>query len=171
MQPKKTLLNGKMMKKNLNFAKNYKHWTSQQWRKVMFLDESTFRLVRGQSKVVKRPLNVRRHDPRYTVKTVKHPDSVMVWGAISGIHGEGGLYLLPINATMGGSNYLGVLDDHLLPFWGIHQPTHFMHDGAPAYRTKLVTKWLKETDIPVLEWPGNIPDLNPIKNGWNVMKK
>ena len=118
---KKSLLTEKMRKKRLTFAKNYQHWTPQQWRKVMFSDESTFRLVRGQSKVIRRPINVPRHDPRYTVKTVKHLDGVMVWDAFSGTHGRGGLYFLPKNVTMRGSNYLQVLQNHLLPFWGIHQ--------------------------------------------------
>ena len=31
-------------------------------------------------------------------------------------------------------------------------------------------KWLEEHDIRVLDWPGNSPDLNPIKNGLNIMK-
>ena len=73
---KKPLLTEKMRKKRLTFAKNYQHWTPQQWRKVMFSDESTFQLVREHSKVIRRPINVPRHDPQYTVKTVKH--SVMV---------------------------------------------------------------------------------------------
>ena len=47
---KKLLLSEKMRKKRLTFAKNYEHWTPQQWRKVMFSDESTFRLVRGSQK-------------------------------------------------------------------------------------------------------------------------
>ena len=89
---KKPLLTKKMRKKRLTFAKNYQHWTPQQWQKVMFSDESTFRLVRGQSKVIRRPINVSRHDPRFIVKTVKHSDGVMVWGAFSGTHGRGGLY-------------------------------------------------------------------------------
>ena len=45
-----------------------------------------------------------------------------------------------------------------------------MHDGAPAHRTKLVTKRLRERDIPVLEQPGNSSDLNLIENVWNMMK-
>ena len=135
---KKPLLTEKMRKKRLTFAKNYQRWTHQQWQKVMFSDESTLRLVRGQSKVIRKPINVPRHDPRYTVKTAKHSDGVMVWSAFSGSHGRGGFYFLPKNVTMRGSNYLQVLLNHLLPFWGIHHPTHFMHDGAPAHRTKLV---------------------------------
>ena len=76
-------------KKRLTFAKNHQHWTPQQWRKVMFSDESTFRLVRGQLKVIRRSINVPRHDPWYTVKTVKHSNGVMVWGAFSGTYGRG----------------------------------------------------------------------------------
>ena len=60
---KKPLLTEKIRKKRLTFAKNYQHWTPQQWQKVMFSDESAFRLVRGQSKVIRRPINVPRHDP------------------------------------------------------------------------------------------------------------
>ena len=30
--------------------------------------------------------------------------------------------------------------------------------------------WLKQHKIPVLKWPGNSPDLNPIENAWNYMK-
>ena len=87
---KKPLLTEKMRKKRLTFAKNYQHWTPQQWQKVMFSDESTLQLVRGHSKVIRRPINVPRRDPQYTVKTVKHSDGVMVWGAFSGTHRRGG---------------------------------------------------------------------------------
>ena len=167
---KKPLLTGAMMKKRLQFCKTYAHWTSTDWRKVMFSDESTFRLVRGGSRLVRRPPGTSRYDPKYTVKTVKHPDSVMVWGAFSGNHGRGGLYFLPKNVTMRGANYLEVLEQHMVPFWHIHQCHHFMHDGAPAHRTKVVQKFLRDANIAVLEWPGNSPDLNPIENAWNVMK-
>ena len=167
---KKPLLTKAMMKKRMLFCKQYLHWTSADWRQVMFSDESTFRLVRGGSRLVRRPPGASRYDSKYTVKTVKHPDSVMVWGAFSGNYGRGGLYFLPKNVTMKGSNYLEVLDQHLLPFWHIHECNHFMHDGAPAHRTKVIKKWLNDQNIPVLEWPGNSPDLNPIENAWNYMK-
>ena len=125
------------------------------WRKVMFSDESTFRLVRGGYKLVRRPQGVSRYDSKYTIKTVKHPESVMVWGAFSGNKGRGGLYFLPKNVTMRGDNYLGVLDQHMLPFWDIHQCNHFMQNGAPAHRSKVVKKWLKDNHMPVLEWKKN----------------
>ena len=96
---KKPLLTEAMKKKRLQFCRTYQHWTSEDWHKVMFSDESTFRLVRQDSKVVRRPKGVSLFDPRYTVKTFKQPDSVMVWGAFSGNCGKAGLYFLPKNVT------------------------------------------------------------------------
>ena len=86
------------------------------WGEVMFSDESTFRLVREQYKLVRRPSGVSRYDSRYIIKTVKHPKSVMVWGAFREDKGRGDLYFLPNNVTMRGDNYLRVLDHHMLPF-------------------------------------------------------
>ena len=60
------------------------------WRKVIFSDESTFRLVLRGYKSVRRPLGVFRYDSRYIIKTVKHPKGVMVWCAFSGGKGRGG---------------------------------------------------------------------------------
>ena len=123
---KKPLLTKAMMKKRVSFCKIYMHWTMADWRKVMFSDESTFRLVRGGYKLVRRPQGVSRYASKCTIKTVKHPESVMVWGAFSGNKGRGGLYFLPKNVKMRGDNYLRVLDQHMLPFWDIHQCNHFM---------------------------------------------
>ena len=79
----------------------------------MFCDESTFKLVRGGSKTVRRPSTASRYDTRFTVKTVKHPAIVMVWGAFSGTKGRGCLYFLPKDVTMKASNYVNVLEEHL----------------------------------------------------------
>ena len=40
----------------------------------------------------------------------------------------------------------------------------FQHDLAPCHSAKKVQKGLQENGIKVLEWPKNLPDLNPIKN-------
>jgi len=80
------------------------------------------------------------------------------------------LYFLPKNVTMRGSNYINVLKEHLLAFWRIHQCDHVMHDGAPGHKSKIVTKFLNDNNINVLECPGNSPDLNPIENAWNYLK-
>ena len=89
------------------------------WRKVMFCNESTSRLVLRGYKLVRRPSGVSRYDSRYIIKTVKHPKSVMVWGDFSGDKRRWALYFIPKNVTMRGDIYLRVLDHHMLPFWDI----------------------------------------------------
>ena len=70
----------------------------------MFSDESTFTLVRGIPKMVRHPNCASRYDPKFAVKTMKHPDSVMVWGAFSRNLGRASLYFLSKNVTTKGSN-------------------------------------------------------------------
>ncbi|MPC39451.1 hypothetical protein E2C01_032988 [Portunus trituberculatus] len=86
-------------------------------QKVMFSNESTFWLVRGHSKGVRKPSNVSTYDPRYNVKMVKQPDSVM-------------------KMKMKATNYIEVSEEHMLTFWSIHEAEYSMHDLAPAHKSK-----------------------------------
>ena len=53
---KKPLLTPAMRKKRIDFCKKNQAWASEQWQEVMFSDESMFRLVRGASKTIRRPI-------------------------------------------------------------------------------------------------------------------
>lgn len=166
----KPLLTPSMVKKRLAFAHKYKDWTAEQWRKVLFSDESTFKCVRPRPRRIRRPKNSNRCSPQYTCKTVKHPDGVMVWGSFSGTLGRAGLFFLPKNMTMKADNYIKVLHDHMLPSYEIQGCDYFLQDNAPCHKAKKVMKWLSDHNVQLIEWPGNSPDLNPIENCWNYMK-
>ncbi len=76
----KPLLSRRMMDARLDFARRYQNWTVEDWKKVMFSDDSHFELCFGRhirSKRCRRPRNSDRFDTRFTQKTVKHPPKVM----------------------------------------------------------------------------------------------
>ncbi len=62
----KPLITEKMRKKRVAFAKKFKDWTPEQWGKVMFRDESTFRTLRVVQRKVRRPLGSYQYSSRYT---------------------------------------------------------------------------------------------------------
>ena len=52
-----------------------------------------------------------------------------------------------------------------------HGTTHFLQDTAPCHKSKLLSAWIQQRPaIQLIDWPGNIPDLNPIENCWSWMK-
>ena len=44
-------------------------------------------------------------------------------------------------------------------------------DNDPKHTSKVVTKWLKDNKVKVLECPSQSPDLNHIDNLWAELKK
>ena len=46
-----------------------------------------------------------------------------------------------------------------------------MQDGAPCHTARSVKAFLHEQNIPLLSWPGNSPDINPIENVWELVKR
>ncbi len=47
----------------------------------------------------------------------------------------------------------------------------FQQDLAPAHSAKATSTWFKDHGIPVLNWPANSPDLNPIENLWGIVTR
>lgn len=69
-------------------------------------------------------------------------------------------------------NNLDVLKDFMQPFFDLHQPYGaFVHDCTPCHEAKTDKDFLQENKIPVLERPGNLPDLNLLENAWVHIKK
>ncbi len=99
------------------YIKKYRHWTEEEWSRVMYSDELTFRCLRATRTRVRRPAGSDRFDSRYTVKTVKHPASLMVWASFTGACGHAGIFFLPPNVTMNGEDTKKCSRTISFPLW------------------------------------------------------
>jgi hypothetical protein len=80
---KKPLLTQAMLKKHLKFCQKYKNWMERDWASVVFSDELTFRILNSRGATVRRLSTMDRYRQKYTVVTVKHFPSGMVWGCFN----------------------------------------------------------------------------------------
>jgi len=165
---RKQHLNLSMIQKRFVWAKQHLHMTTDDWKKVIFSDEAVFHVMNDRTQYVRRTSSESLHPDCIT--SVKHPTSVMVWSAICA-KSVGRLHI--VSGMMNQHKYNEVLEKKMLPAlrgWFPDGNCTFTHDGAPCHTAKSVAKFLKDSGIDVLSWPGNSPDQNPIENSWKIVK-
>ncbi len=167
----KTLLKEKHRQKHLTWAKEENNWTVAQWSKVLFSDESTFCISFGNQGPRVWRKSGEAQNPCCLKSSVKFPQSVMIWAAMSST-GVGSLCFL--KSTVNAAIYQEILEHFILPsadkLYG-DADFIFQQDLAPSHTAKGTKSWFNYHCVTVLDWPANSPDLNPRENRWGIVKK
>ncbi len=137
--------------RRLTWANEKKNWTVAQWSKVLFSDESKFCIsFENQGPRVWRK-GGEAHSPSCLKSSVKFPQFVMIWGAMSSA-GVGPLCFLKTNVTA--PVYQEILEHFMLPSADqLFKDADFIfqQDLAPAHTAKNTKSWLN--DQLQLQWP------------------
>ena len=137
---KKPKVSEKQRKARIAWAKEHLNWTSEDWDKVIFSDESTFTIQNhaGNNFVRRRPHEA--FSPQCILPTIKYPTSVMIWGCMAS-NGIGKLHIC--EGMMNATKYAAALETKLLASARSLFPDKywiFQDDNAPCHRAKLVKR-------------------------------
>ncbi len=157
--------------RRLTWAKEKKNWTVAQWSKFLFSDESKFCISFGNQGPRVWRKGGEAHSPSCMKSSVKFPQSVMIWGAMSSA-GVGLFCFLKTNVIA--PDYQDILEHFMLPSADqLFKDADFIfqQDLAPAHTAKSTKRWLNDHGVGVLDWPENSPDLNPIENLGCIVKR
>ena len=76
---KKPLRTNAHKKKRLQWCKERKNWTDEQWGRMLFSDESIYEMIPGRRAFVRRRVG-EEYNPECLVSTVKHGDGKSTYG-------------------------------------------------------------------------------------------
>jgi transposase len=156
------------------WALEHKGWTVEDWKRVIFSDESKFMLFKSDGRQYCWIKPGQALDARFTKKTIKHgAGSLMVWGCVTGrgmgrIHRIEGIMCGPDYVEILDKQYLGTLKDLKLRRSG-KEGVIFQQDNDPKHRSKVAENWFRTKNVKRLSWPPSSPDMNIIEHVWDQL--
>ena len=167
---KSQFLTEQMKIRRLQWCKEHETWSSEDWGRVIFSDESSFEIQPPSSQFIRR---FRGEQPTRDLfqPGFRHPKKVMLWSCMS-VNGPGRVHV--VEGSMNSVQYKEVISHSVIPQideWFGTEPYWFQQDLAPCHTSRVVKAFYEEKHVNVLSWPGNSPDLSPIENLWAIVKE
>jgi len=156
------------------WALAHESWTVEDWKNMIFSDESKFLLFKSNGHQWAWFQPGQAYENRFVKKTVKHGGgNIMVWGCISG-RGMGRLQR--VEGIMCTSDYVEILEGPLLGSLKDlryrrtgNSGVLFQQDNDPKHKSQLAMGWLKMHCVKLLDWAPSSPNMSIIEYMWDQL--
>lgn len=169
---KKQWLSPKHRQQRVAWCTQYSSWTCDDWKKVIFSDESTFYVLKRKNLCKIWRLEKEKLLSECLEQTNAGDGGKLgIWGGISSF---GTTSAKIYSENMNGGLYCDVLQHELKQ--SIAKIPHktkiiFQQDLVPWHTSAIVQDKIRKMKLNVLNWAPKSPDLNPIEMLWSILDK